>query len=119
MNELATGIGTMLRTAGMAPPPSGAAGEAPGLMSYLPMIVMLVAIFYFMMFRPQQKKQQEQKTMLASLKKGDHVVTSGGIHGVVAGVRDEIVLLKVADNVKIEFSKAAVAAVTKREGEPS
>jgi preprotein translocase subunit YajC len=88
-------------------------------MSYLPMIAMLVAIFYLMMFRPQQKKQQEQKAMLASLKKGDQVITSGGIHGVVAGVRDEIVVLKVADNVKIEVSKTAVAAVTKGESEPS
>jgi preprotein translocase subunit YajC len=119
MIMLSSGLLGAARAAGMAPPPSGAGGEAPGIMSYLPMIAMLVAIFYLMMFRPQQKKQQEVKDLLASLKKGDQVVTSGGIHGVVAGVRDDIVVLKVADNVKIEFSKTAIAAVTKREIEPS
>lgn len=116
MNTLTTGLAAAMR-AGMAPPPSGPGGEAPGIMQYLPMIAMLIVIFYFLMFRPQQKKQQEQKTMLASLKKGDEVVTTGGIHGIVAGVREEIVVLKVADNVKIEFSKAAIAAVTKRGSE--
>lgn len=94
------------------------AGEGQSwLQSPVVMIVPLVLIFYFLMFRPQQKQQREQKTMLASLRKGDQVVTSSGIHGVVAGVRDDIVVLKVADNVKIEFSKTAVAAVTKRENE--
>ena len=119
MNMLSTGLMGAARAAGMASPPSGPGGEAPGIMSYLPMIGMLGAIFYLLMFRPQQKKQQEVKELLASLKKGDQVVTSGGMHGVVAGVRDDIVVLKVADNVKIEFSKTAIAAVTKREIEPA
>jgi len=111
----AKGLWNAARGAGFVPPPGGAGGEAPGFGSYLPMIAMLVAIFYLMIFRPQQKKQQEQKAMLGSLKKGDQVVTTGGIHGVVAGVRDDVVVLKVADNVKIEFSKSAVAAVVKAE----
>lgn len=119
MNILAEGLWRAAGGAGFVPPPGGAGGDAPGFGSYLPMIAMLVAIFYLMIFRPQQKKQQEQKAMLSSLKKGDQVVTTGGIHGVVAGVRDDVVVLKVADNVKIEFSKAAVAAVVKGEKTPS
>ncbi|MDD5557970.1 MAG: preprotein translocase subunit YajC [bacterium] len=103
---------------GMAPPPGGQ-GEGGGPMSFLPLLFMLMAIFYFLVFRPQQRKQKEQKEVLSSLRKGDHVVTSGGIRGIVAGIKDDVVVLKVADNVKIEFSLSAVAAVTKREGAPS
>lgn len=100
---------------GMAAPPGGAQGQQPGLISFLPMILMLLAIFYMFVFRPQQKKQKEQKQMLESVKKGDHVVTSGGIHGIVAAVKENVVSIKVADNVKIDFSKTAIAAVYKKE----
>jgi preprotein translocase subunit YajC len=103
---------------GLAPPPSGGeGGQQPGLGQFFPLIIMLMAIFYLMVFRPQQKKQKEQKELLSSIRKGDHVITAGGIHGVVAGLKDDTVLVKVADNVKIEFSKTAIAAVTKRGAE--
>ncbi len=68
-------------------------------------------IFYFLIIRPQNKKQKEARQMLANLKKGDRVVTIGGIRGTVQAVRDDAVVLKVDDNVKIEFNKAAVAGV--------
>jgi preprotein translocase subunit YajC len=102
---------------GMAPPPGGAGGQQPGMMQFLPMIVMLVVIFYLLVFRPQQKKQKEQKEMISSLKKGDTIVTAGGVHGVVAGLKEDVVVVKVADNVKIEVSKGSIAAVTKKGGE--
>ncbi len=68
-------------------------------------------IFYFLIIRPQNKKQKEARQMLANLKKGDRVVTIGGIRGTVQAVRDDAVVLKVDDNVKIELNKAAIAGV--------
>ncbi|MDD5348653.1 MAG: preprotein translocase subunit YajC [Chthoniobacteraceae bacterium] len=76
-------------------------------------LVALAAIFYFLLIRPQQKRQKEQAALIASVKTGDKVVTNSGIHGIVANVKDTTVIVKVADNVKIEFDKAAVAAIVK------
>lgn len=101
----------------MAPPAGGGGGQQqPGLTSFLPMIIILVLIFYMLVFRPQQKKQKERDAMVSSLKKGDKVITAGGIHGVVAGLKDNIIVVKIADNVKIEVSKGSISAVTKKEG---
>ncbi len=72
---------------------------------------LVFAIFYFLIIRPQNKKQKEAKMMLAALKKADRVVTIGGIRGVVHSVKEDVVVIKVDDNTKIEFSKSAVAAV--------
>jgi preprotein translocase subunit YajC len=74
---------------------------------------------YFVLFRPQKKRQQEQQRLVASLKTGDRVVTNGGIHGLIANVKDTTVMLKVADNVKIEMEKSAVTTVLKSETEKS
>lgn len=69
-------------------------------------------IFYFGILRPQKKKQEDQNRLLTSLKTGDKVVTSGGIHGIVANVKDGSTLsLKIADNVKIEVDKSAIATI--------
>ncbi len=68
-------------------------------------------IFYFLIIRPQNKKQKEARQMLANLKKGDRVVTIGGIRGTIQSVKDDAVVIKVDDNTKIEFNKTAVAAV--------
>ena len=70
------------------------------------------ALIYFMSIRPQAKKQKELQARISSLKTGDRVVTSGGIYGTVANVKDgSTLLLKIADNVKIEIDKSAVANV--------
>ena len=72
----------------------------------------MAVIFYFLLIRPQQKKQKELQTLVSSLKTGDKVVTNGGIHGIVANVKDGATLsLKIADNVKIEVDKSAIALV--------
>lgn len=113
---MGSGMWHVVRMAGFAPP-GGAAGQQSPL-QFLPMFGIILFIFYFLIFRPQQKKQKDQKVMLSSIRKGDQVVTAGGIHGVVAGVKDDIVVVKVADNVKIEFSKTAITAITTREAEP-
>ena len=81
------------------------------------MIIYMVcfgAIFYFMIIRPQSQKQKQQQALMSSMKTGDKVVTSGGMHGLIANVKETTVILKVADNVKIEVDKAAIASVTKR-----
>ncbi|MEQ1860336.1 MAG: preprotein translocase subunit YajC [Chthoniobacteraceae bacterium] len=82
----------------------------------LPMMLFLFAIMYFLMIRPQRKKQQELEKQLKALKTGDRVVTNGGIHGVIANVRGDdstALTLKIAENVKIEIEKSAVATVLK------
>jgi preprotein translocase subunit YajC len=78
-------------------------------------LAITVGIFYFMIIRPQQKRQKETAQMLASIRKGDRVLTSGGIFGTVIGVgKDDVVVLKVADDVKLEFSKSAIVQVKER-----
>lgn len=79
-------------------------------MAFLPFILIFV-IIYFLMIRPQTKKQKETKMMIESLQKGDEVVTVGGIYGTIAGIKEKegILILKIADNVKVNVSRASVA----------
>ncbi len=88
-------------------------GEEPSaIMSFLPFILIMV-IIYFLMMRPQLKKQKEKQKMVEELKKGDNVITRGGIHGKVTGFTDEnkTVIVKVDDNVKLNLDKGAVEMV--------
>lgn len=73
--------------------------------------VLIIVIFYFFLIRPQNKKQKETEKMLKALKKGDKVITIGGIHGVVSSVKDNTVIVKVDDNCKIEFNRTAISSV--------
>ena len=85
-------------------------GGAPSaLMQLFPFILMAV-IFYFLLFAPERKKRKKTQEMLAALRNGDKVVTSGGIHGKVVGVTDQIIQLRIADGVKIEVSRSAVSS---------
>ena len=92
--------------------PAPAPGPGGGIISFVPFIFIFI-IMYFMLFRPQKKRQQEQQRLVAALKTGDKVVTNAGIHGLIANVKDTTVMLKVADNVKIEVEKSAVTNVLK------
>jgi len=94
--------------------PTGAAGAHGGSMfgSLLPLILIFV-IFYFLLIRPQTKKQKEHQRMLSQIKKGDKVITSGGIHGIISAVKDNIVSIKIAENVKIDVSKGNISIVQK------
>ena len=88
-----------------------AGGSAGGsLLGFLPLILMLV-VFYFLMIRPQQKRMKEHGAMVEALKKGDEVVTNGGLGGTVTKVGDSYMLMRVADNVEVSVQKAAVAAL--------
>jgi len=98
----------------MAPPQGG--GSESGLISTLVMFALIIGIFYFMILRPQQKRQKDRQKLLDALKKGDKVVTAGGLHGTIAGLDDKTALIQVADNVKMKFERSAVTTVI-REGE--
>src|SRR6202011_4748485 len=91
---------------------SPAAPQADLFQTLLPFLFMGV-LFYFLLIRPQQKRQKQHQQLLANLKTGDKVVTSSGIHGLIANVKETTFLLKIADNVKIEIDKSAVATVAK------
>jgi preprotein translocase subunit YajC len=99
----------------MAPPPEGADGGGGGFLALLPPMIMMFAIFYFILIRPQQKKQKEVQKLLDDLKEGDNVVTLSGIHGTVKKLKDDIVILQIADNVKIKINRTSIAAL-KSEG---
>ena len=87
----------------------GIAGNS-GMMQIL-ILVGFFAIFYFLMIMPQRKQQKQRQAMLSSIKKGDKVITSGGLHGEIVELDDEDVRLKVADKVELKFSRSAVAKV--------
>jgi len=94
----------------------GGAGAAPGnpMISTLLMLLQFLPIFliiWLLIIRPQQKRQKDLEKMLKALKKGDRVLTSGGIYGTVVGVEDARAVLKVADDVKLEFAKSAIVQV--------
>ncbi len=95
-------------------PQGGAGGQSSGGGSPMSLIFMIIAIFavmYFLMIRPQQRQKKQHQDMMSQLSKGDKVVTTGGIHGTVAGVKDNIVILKIADNVKVEINRASVGQI--------
>lgn len=89
---------------------TAAAGEGSLLMTVVPFALIFI-IFYFFLIRPQNKKQKETEKMIAALKKGDKVVTIGGIHGVVASTKEHTIIVKVDDGAKIEFNRSAIATV--------
>ena len=85
----------------------GAAGGSP--LTMLVPFVLIFAVFYFIVILPAKKQQKQKEAMIAALKKGDRVVTTGGIYGSVVAVEDTSLLLKIAENTKIRISKSAVA----------
>ena len=118
----------MTRIIGLFPlmlgaPESASTGATGGggtqLVTMLVTFGLIIVVFYFLVIRPQNKKQKDAKKMLESVKKGDRVVTIGGMHGFVDAVKDDSVVLKVDDNVKIKFSKSAVSTVLERKEEPA
>jgi preprotein translocase subunit YajC len=92
--------------------PQGGEDAATGnpIMTFLPFVA-IIAIFYFLIIRPQNKKQKETQKMLSALKKGDKIVTIGGIHGTIQTVREQTVIVKVDEDTKLEFSRSAISTV--------
>lgn len=86
-----------------------AAGQQGGITAFIPLILMFV-IFYFLLIRPQQKKAKAHQEMISAIKKGDKVITSGGIHGTVVKVEDATVTLEIAEKVSIKMVRANITA---------
>ena len=80
------------------------------IMSFIPMIV-VIGILYFLIIRPQQQQSKEHKKMVDNLKPGDRVITQGGIHGVVAAIKADIVQVKIAESVRVDVSRSAITQV--------
>jgi preprotein translocase subunit YajC len=98
---------------------SGASGGGSGqLVTTFVTFGLVILIFYFLIIRPQNRKNRQTKNMLAAIKKGDRVATAGGIRGTILSVKDQVVLLKVDDHVKLEFSKSAISNVIEQSKEP-
>lgn len=76
-------------------------------------VAMIFVVFYFLLIRPQKKQQQEHAKMLTELKKNDEVVTSGGIHGTISNLQDDIVVLRIDENTRMKVQKSAIARVKK------
>ena len=91
-------------------------GQGSGLRAFVPLILMF-AIFYFLLIRPQQKKSKQHKAMLGAVKKGDKVITSGGLHGEITGMTDDAVTMEIAPKVRVKVSRGAISGVLKK-GEP-
>ncbi len=98
--------------------PEGASGSSGGggtqLITMLVTFGLIIVVFYFLVIRPQNRKQKDAKKMLESIRRNDRVVTIGGMHGVVESVKDDAVVLKVDDNVKLKFNKSAISTVLER-----
>lgn len=82
----------------------------PGALEFLFPIVIFFAIFYFLLILPTQRQRKRQQEMLNALKTGDKVITSGGIYGTIVGLRDDVVQLRIADQVRIEVARSAIAS---------
>lgn len=94
----------------LAMAPQGQDGGG-SMVSTLIMFGAIFAIFYFMIIRPQQKKAKDREKMLSALKKGDKVITNGGLHGVIAGLDDKTCLIDVGNNVKMKFERSSVSII--------
>ncbi len=96
---------------------AGSASTSGNLIGSLLPFLLIIVIFYLFLIRPQNKKQKETQKMLDALKKGDKVITIGGIHGTVSSVKENTVIVKVDDDCKLEFNRTAISSVELTEAE--
>jgi len=94
---------------------SGEAAGSGGLLTILPLILMF-GIFYVLLIRPQQKKAKEHRNFLENLKRGDKVVTAGGLYGEITGLTDQTVTLEIADKIRVKVGRGYIAAFAPKEG---
>ena len=103
----------------MGAPGSAAQAQSGGGASGLIMMVVIFVIFYFILIRPQQKKMKEHKKMVEELKKGDEIITGGGIYGVVENVSTDTITVKIAEGTKVKITRGSVAhVITEEKGKP-
>ncbi|HWQ90379.1 MAG TPA: preprotein translocase subunit YajC [Clostridia bacterium] len=113
-----SGLTVLLALAPQPAPPGTQANPQGQMFGTLGMLVIMVVMFYFVLIRPQQKKAKEHAQLLKTIKRGDEIITTGGIIGDVVNVKEKTVILRSAD-AKFEIAKSAVAEITKRSGENS
>jgi len=103
----------------LAMSPAGGEGAAPQSSAFMFIwLGLMVALFYFMLIRPQKRREKERRSLLDAVKTGDKVLFSGGILGVVANVKEKTLLVKIADNVKVEIVRGAVSQVINKDDVP-
>ncbi|MDF1825297.1 MAG: preprotein translocase subunit YajC [Verrucomicrobiales bacterium] len=95
-----------------------AAPAGGGLGMFIPMILIMV-MFYFILIRPQRKQQKAQEAMRKNVRVGDKVVSIGGIHGMVSGMAEKTISVKIADGLSVKFDRSAIASVEPKGGKPS
>jgi preprotein translocase subunit YajC len=96
----------------------GGGAQGGGFAALVPLLLMF-AIFYFLLIRPQQKKQKKQREVLAALKRGDMVVTNGGLHGKITGLTERVITLEIAEKVRVKVGRGYIAGMASQEPEPS
>ena len=98
----------------------GAAGQGAqgGLGPFIPLILMFV-VFYFLLIRPQQKKQKQHREMIGNLKKGDRIITAGGLHGRITGVSDQTLTVEIAEKVRVKVNRGNVSALNQPASPPA
>lgn len=96
----------------MAPPQQGQGGGE--IYSTLIMFALIIGIFYLMIIRPQQKRAKEREALLGQIKKGDKIITAGGIHGEIVGVDEKTLLIEIADKVKVKIERNSISVVNKQ-----
>lgn len=102
----------------MAPPPPGTEANPTGEMLKMVMFIgVMIAMFYFVLYLPQKRQRKEQENLLQNVKTGDKILTTGGLYGIVANVKDKSLMVKIAENVKVEIAKSGVASVVQKGGE--
>ncbi len=110
MKKLMTIAALLLSTSALA---QEAAGGAPSIQGFLP-IVIIGVIFYFFMIRPEAKKQKDQKAMLETLNKGDEVYTSFGILGTIVGMTEKVITLEISENAKVKVLRSQIAGLSSK-----
>ena len=93
--------------------------DGGGMIGTIVMFGLIFVIFYFMIIRPQQKRQKERQQMIEAMKKGDKIITAGGIHGTIVGVEDKIILVQIADNVKVKIERSSIGNILKEGDSPT
>ncbi len=92
----------------------GQSGQSGGFGAFVPLILMFV-IFYFLLIRPQQKKQKQHRQMISDLKKGDRIITSGGLYGRITGLTDSIITVEIAEKVRVKVARGNISSAVKND----
>ena len=111
---LIAGLLTALVFSGGCVPGAAPAAEGGSNWTFIIFLVLLFGIFYFLMIRPQRKKQKEHQSMVEELKRGDRVITAGGIHGQIESISEDTIVLKVESGTTIKFARSSIAGKAQR-----